>query len=222
MRAQAVSGEREGWPNRPRFQQKTPGINRIGFSRKAAAGLTEAGVNIPNALSLLRVFLVAPFLIAVIYRLFFLALIIFVVAGVSDFLDGYLARHLGQKSVLGSFLDPLGDRLLTTVAFVALGVQELLPAWLAVTVVAKDLYVALGAGILHFAGHLTVAEASSLGKLTTLLQIITVAVVLISALGSVNAVLLNMLFAVTALVTIFACFHYIWQGLQVFTKNEDI
>ena len=109
-------------------------------------------MNLPNALSLLRVFLVAPFLIAVIYRHFPIALALFVVAGVTDFLDGYLARHLKQKTVLGTFLDPLGDRLLSTVAFIALSVQGLLPAWLAVIVVAKDVYVALGSGFVPSQG----------------------------------------------------------------------
>ena len=82
-------------------------------------------MNIPNALSLLRVFLVAPFLVAVIYGYFAVALTIFAVAGITDFLDGYLARRLEQKSVLGTFLDPLGDRLLSTVAFVSLCFQGL-------------------------------------------------------------------------------------------------
>ena len=76
-------------------------------------------MNIPNALSLLRILLVTPFLIAVIYDQYIWALIIFAVAGFTDFLDGFLARQLGQKSVLGSFLDPLGDKLLTPTAFIS-------------------------------------------------------------------------------------------------------
>ncbi len=176
-------------------------------------------MNIPNALSLLRVFLVAPFLVAVIYRQFGLALTLFLVAGVSDFLDGYLARRLAQKSILGAFLDPLGDRLLTTVAFIALSLHGLLPAWLAVTVVAKDLYVALGAAILYFTGNLVIAEASFWGKLTTLLQIVTIAVALSSVLTVIADALLTGLFVVTGLVTAIACLHYIWAGLQVFSAN---
>ena len=62
-------------------------------------------MNLPNLLSLLRIFMVAPFLIAVIYSRHGLALAIFVIAGFTDFLDGYLARRLEQKSVLGTFLD---------------------------------------------------------------------------------------------------------------------
>jgi cardiolipin synthase (CMP-forming) len=176
-------------------------------------------MNLPNLLSLLRIFMVAPFLIAVIYDRHALALVIFVVAGFTDFLDGYLARRLQQKSVLGTFLDPLGDKLLGTVAFIALSVQGLLPAWLAVIVVAKDLYVALGAGILHYSGNLTVALPSFWGKFATLLQIVTVALVLLGTFVAMAPVLLDILFIVTALVTTIACVHYIWSGARVFKES---
>lgn len=176
-------------------------------------------MNLPNLLSLLRIFMVAPFLIAVIYDRHALALAIFVVAGITDALDGYLARRLDQKSVLGTFLDPLGDKLLGTVAFIALSVQGLLPAWLAVIVVAKDLYVALGAGILHYSGNLTVALPSFWGKLATLLQIVTVALVLLGTFVAVPPALLQLLFIVTALVTTIACVHYIWSGTRVFKQS---
>lgn len=181
----------------------------------------EERVNLPNALSLLRVFMVAPFLVAVIYRQFPLALVIFAVAGFTDFLDGYLARHLNQKTVLGTFLDPLGDRLLSTVAFISLGVQGLLPPWLAVTVVAKDLYVALGAGALYFSGNLVVAVPSLWGKLSTLLQIVAVGFALLAAFTAVSDVLLDTLFIVTGLVTAITCFHYIWCGIKVFSEKSN-
>ena len=176
-------------------------------------------MNLPNLLSLLRIFMVAPFLIAVIYDRHGLALAIFVLAGFTDFLDGYLARRLDQKSVLGTFLDPLGDKLLGTVAFIALSVQGLLPAWLAVIVVAKDVYVALGAGILHYSGNLSVALPSFWGKFATLLQIVTVALVLLSTCAAITPVLLNLLFIVTALVTTIACIHYICSGAKVFKEE---
>ena len=173
-------------------------------------------MNLPNALSLLRIFLVAPFLIAVIYRQYPLALVLFVAAGLSDLLDGYLARRLAQKSVLGSFLDPLGDRLLTTVAFIALSVQGLLPPWLSVIVVAKDLYVALGAGVLYFTGNLPVAEPSFWGKLTTVLQLFTLGFALLSAFAAISVAMLETLFIATGLVTMITCLHYILRGIRVF------
>lgn len=178
-------------------------------------------MNIPNTLSLLRVFLVAPFLIAILYRHYPLALTLFVVAGVSDFLDGYLARRLDQKSLLGTYLDPLGDKLLSTVAYVALAAQGLLPAWLAVLVVAKDLYTALGAGILHYAGQTLVADPSYWGKASTLLQIVTVGMVLLATFAPPGTALLTLLFAVTGLVTVIACVHYVWRGLAGFVEDAD-
>ena len=181
----------------------------------------EEQVNIPNALSLLRVFMVAPFLVAVIYRQFPIALIIFAIAGFTDFLDGYLARHLKQKSILGTFLDPLGDRLLSTVAFISLSTQGLLPPWLAVTVVAKDLYVGLGAGALHLTGNLAVIVPSIWGKLSTLLQIVVIGFALLAAFTAINANLLGALFIITGLVTAIACFHYIWSGVKVFSEKTE-
>lgn len=179
-------------------------------------------MNLPNALSLFRVVLVAPFLIAIIYRHFPLALVLFAIAGATDFLDGYLARQLRQKTVLGTFLDPLGDRLLSTVAFIALSVQGLLPAWLAVLVVAKDLYVAIGAGILYYSGNLNVVNPSLLGKLSTLLQILAVGFALLATFTTINSALLNALFITTGLLTVLACFHYIWSGVQLFIKKNDL
>ena len=176
-------------------------------------------MQIPNTLSLMRIILVTPFLVAVIYRWFLLALLLFAIAGLSDFFDGYLARRLGQKSVLGSFLDPLGDKLLTTVAFISLSLQGLLPPWLAVIVVAKDLYVVLGAGILHFTGRLFAAEPSLWGKLSTLLQMVAVCAALSSAFWPLKGALLDGLYVTTGLMTIIAFFHYLWHGVQGFSEN---
>lgn len=177
-------------------------------------------MTLPNALSLLRTFLVAPFLIAVVYKQFSLALALVLVAGVSDFLDGYLARRLGQTSTLGTFLDPLGDRLMSTVAFIALAAKGLLPPWLAVTVVAKDIYVALGAGILYLSGHRFIADASRWGKLATLLQFACVTVALLAVLLPLPPLLLDFFFILTGLVSTVACLLYVRQGLRMFSSPD--
>ena len=176
-------------------------------------------MNLPNTLSLLRLFLVTPFLIAVIYDLYLLALILFVLAGISDFLDGFLARRLQQKSRLGAFLDPLGDKLLMTVAFIALAVQGLVPAWLAVLVVAKDIYVALGSGIAYLAGNVTSFPPDTWGKLSTLLQIVTCGLVLLIAFLDARMPGLDWLFYAAGLVTVIAGVNYVWQGLQQFPDD---
>lgn len=178
-------------------------------------------MNVPNTLSLLRLFLVTPFLIAIIYKQYALALVLFLLAGISDFLDGFLARRLNQTSLLGTYLDPMGDKLLTTVAFVALSLQGLVPAWLAVLVVAKDVYVALGSGVLHFAGNVSAFVPSFWGKFSTLLQIVAMGIVLLSAIVPLPEFLIDVLFVGTGLVTVVAGVHYIWRGLQDFPARPD-
>ena len=178
-------------------------------------------MNIPNTLSLVRLFLVTPFLIAVIYHQHALALVLFILAGVSDFLDGFLARRLDQKSLLGKFLDPMGDKLLTTVAFISLAIEGVVPAWLAVLVVAKDVYVALGSGIAYLAGKVSEFPPSIWGKLSTALQIATVIAVLLVKLLDEGHSLLDMVFVATGAVTVVAGIHYVWRGLQDFPNGEN-
>jgi cardiolipin synthase len=159
-------------------------------------------VNLPNLLSLLRIFLVAPFLIAVIYRYYGLALALFVVAGLSDYLDGYLARRLQQKSVLGTYLDPLGDKLLASV-------------------VAKDVYVALGSAVLFYSGNLRVVIPSFWGKFATMLQIVAIGLVLLASQVAFSRLLLAVLFISTAAITTIACVHYIWHGTRIFKESSE-
>lgn len=178
-------------------------------------------MNLPNLLSLLRIILVTPFLIALIYKKYPLALAIFAVAGITDYLDGFLARRLGQKSVLGSFLDPIGDKLMGSVSYITLSIQGLLPAWLAVIIISKDVYVALGTGILHYAGHFTGALPSRAGKLSTTVQILTILAVLFNTFSPLSAYILNLLFAATAVITIIACLLYVTSGIQAFRHDSE-
>ena len=177
-------------------------------------------MNVPNTLSLLRLFLVTPFLIAVVYKSYAVALVLFLLAGVSDFLDGYFARRLGQKSLLGAFLDPMGDKLLTTVALISLALQGIIPAWLSVLVVAKDIYVALGSGIAYLGGNVSEFPPSIWGKLSTAFQIATVIVILLVTLAGKGHALTEPVFIATGLVTVIAGIHYVWRGLQAFPNGE--
>jgi cardiolipin synthase (CMP-forming) len=171
-------------------------------------------MNLSNALTLFRLVLVPAFLIAFIYDRLVLALSLFVLAGVTDVLDGFTARYLKQQTVLGAFLDPLADKLLMTVSYVSLAVVGLLPAWLAVVVVTKDLFVSLGIAILYFSGQRVTAVPTLWGKQTTFLQIITVALALLLALQGSDAEGLRPLFWLTAVVTTASGLHYILRGVR--------
>jgi cardiolipin synthase (CMP-forming) len=127
--------------------------------------------DIPNLISMARVFLVLPTVMALLNEQFLLALLLYTIAGISDGLDGYIAKRYNYISRLGSILDPLADKLLLVATYVALAWLELLPVWLAVAVVARDLLILIGAGLYHLLIGKYEMEPTLISKLNTVAQI---------------------------------------------------
>lgn len=127
--------------------------------------------HLPNLISALRIALVAPLLATILLGRYEAALAIAVVAGVSDGVDGYLARRFRWQSRLGSILDPVADKLMLVGCMVVLGWLGEVPRWLVVLVVARDAVIALGALAWHRILHNFEARPSWLSKTTTVAQI---------------------------------------------------
>lgn len=104
--------------------------------------------NFPNFLTLLRILFIPLFIVLFWQGHYRLALLFFLLAGLSDFLDGILARRLNKKTSLGAALDPAADKLLMSVSFIALAIKGVIPVWLAALVVGRDLYIVLGLAVL--------------------------------------------------------------------------
>jgi len=135
--------------------------------------------DIPNIISLFRVLLTIPVIWTLLEGRFELALILFFIAGVSDGLDGYLAKHYGWQSRLGGLLDPLADKALLVSAFLCLGGLGILPAWLVALVIFRDVLIVSGALVYSFQIEQLNAEPSLISKLNTVLQIVLVLVVVV-------------------------------------------
>jgi len=136
--------------------------------------------HLPNLISILRILLVPPVAWLMLQGSFGEALLLFVVAGVSDGLDGFLAKHFGWVSRLGSILDPLADKLLLSVSFVTLAWLGYLPLWLAALILLRDLVIVIGGVLYHnLVGRFSL-QPTIVSKLNTLLQIIVVTLVLVS------------------------------------------
>lgn len=141
-------------------------------------------ISLPNLLSILRMGLVPLFIIAVVNGQSVRALVLFAIAGLTDGLDGFIARFWGQQTLLGAYLDPIADKLLLTSAYVVLAVPSLnplltIPAWVTVLVIARDVLIVVLAVVLHMAtGHRSFPPLK-IGKITTTAQIATVVVVLL-------------------------------------------
>ena len=127
---------------------------------------------LPNAISLLRIVLVVPILSLILSDDFAWALALFFVAGFSDGVDGYLAKRFDWHTRLGGLLDPVADKLLVAGTFITLAYAELIPVWLAVVVIARDLVIVGGATAYNFIVKPLEGEPSKISKLNTVLQLL--------------------------------------------------
>jgi cardiolipin synthase len=132
-------------------------------------------MNIPNTLTIIRILSVPVFVICLLYDRFWVALLIFVGAGITDGLDGLIARVFRQKTTIGTYLDPIADKLLLTTAFIVLAILGSIPSWLTVIVIARDIIIALGVLILFLTFHKVEIRPVLIGKTTTAFQIVTIA-----------------------------------------------
>src|SRR5579863_9075838 len=138
----------------------------------------------PNILTLLRICL-APFLVAAILEdRYALSFGLFVIAGLTDALDGTLARVLRQRTMLGQYLDPVADKLLLSTLFLVLTHMGLIPARVTVLVFGRDVGILVVAAILYAAVGRREFEPSLLGKANTLVQLMAVALVLLHQIDS--------------------------------------
>jgi cardiolipin synthase len=137
--------------------------------------------DIPNVISFARVLLTIPVVLALLEREFAWALVLFAVAGLSDGLDGFLAKHYGWQSRLGGLLDPLADKSLLVASFLVLGAIGLIPVWLVVAAVCRDLVIVGGALYYHYRVEEVEGAPILTSKLNTLLQILLVILVVTDA-----------------------------------------
>lgn len=174
-------------------------------------------MNIPNFLTLGRILLVPILVIFLIQRLFFNALIVFVIAGVSDAIDGLLARILCQETTLGSYLDPLADKALVICSFVTLSILGMIPPWLTVIVVSRDFIILLGIAILSFMSISVQIHPAFVSKVTTTLQFLTVFLILSSGYFPLyfDSRLMEAAYWVTALFTIVSGLNYVIKGVKL-------
>jgi len=172
-------------------------------------------INIPNILTLIRILLVPLFVIYLMKDLFFSALIVFAIAGLSDGLDGLIARYFNQRTELGAYLDPIADKLLITSAFVSLAVMKIIPGWLAVIVISRDVLILLGIAIFSITDITVDIKPSFISKCTTVAQLATVVFVLLNPAVSGIAMIIYFLYWLTAGLSILSGFHYIYRGMNI-------
>lgn len=166
---------------------------------------------IPNLLTLLRI-AAAPVLVVLLQdRSYELALALFILAGLSDGLDGYIAKRFECESRLGAILDPIADKLLLVSAYVMLTVLHHLPFWLLVAVVFRDLLIVGGYLVVATLNGAAPMRPSTMSKVNTLMQIVLVSVVLAQQAGIVDMIYtVQVLIAIVFATTSVSGAHYVW------------
>jgi len=165
---------------------------------------------VPNQITLLRLGFLPFFLILISYEQYRWALLVLVVAGLSDGIDGLLARKLNQRSPLGAYLDPIADKLLLSSSFIILAFKQKLAWWLTIIVLSRDVLILMVAVVILLISGYRPFPPSIYGKLTTAVQILLVFMVVLSAaypLPAFTTINRFLIYAVTGL-TVFSAFHY--------------
>jgi cardiolipin synthase len=147
---------------------------------EAAAGAGR--LSIPNLITLARILLVPVVVWAIASNQMLFAFLLFAAAGVSDAVDGFLAKRFGMASELGAYLDPLADKVLIVSIYVSLGIVDALPRWLVILVVSRDLLIVGGVMFSWLIGRPVSVKPHPVSKLNTAAQLLLVGLVL-GALG---------------------------------------
>lgn len=181
--------------------------------------------NLPNLISLLRIGLIPIFILMVLKRKAFLALLIFLLAGVTDLLDGFFARLFNKKTKFGAFLDPAADKLLMTASYIVLSIPSLnspnlIPLWLTATVIGRDLIIVLGALVLYrMKGHTTFLP-TLLGKTSTVCQVCTLLLVLLFNYLQISPLYLKWVFFLTLTFTFLSWINYVIIGFSLISSPQ--
>ena len=171
-------------------------------------------MNIPNSLTILRILLIPCYIGLLVYGRFGQALIVLLVAGLTDALDGLIARLTNQHTRLGAVLDPLADKLLLTSGFITLSMIHLVPLWVTILVVSRDVILLLGTAVAHFTESRVDLTPTFLGKGTTFLQLAYVVMVILLSSRRIDLTLmLPLLFGMISF-TLLSGLHYLYRGIR--------
>jgi Phosphatidylglycerophosphate synthase len=187
-------------------------------------------ITVPNLLTIFRMVLIPVFVTFLFYQRFLFALAAFVIAGVTDGLDGLLARRFDQRSQLGTVLDPIADKLMLVTAFVVLSMRSVfppplpghlpIPFWVTVAVISRDVFIVVGAAAINIMTGFRGFRPSWLGKFNTTVQIVAIAIIILA--GSFpygTGYYLPTLYVIVFALAVLSGAHYVFFASKL--MNED-
>lgn len=173
-----------------------------------------------NQLTLLRMLLIPAFVLLVIYGQFGWALTVFIIAGVTDGLDGLAARYAGQKTSLGAWLDPAADKLLLVTTFIVLtlpglGLENRLPIWLTILIISRDVGIVLTVAIINLATGPRTFRPSIYGKIATVTYIVTAVVAMFFNYRGYASPIVTLFVYASLVITLISGLHYVFHASRI-------
>lgn len=187
-------------------------------------------VTIPNLLTFLRIGLIPIFAILLVYHREGWALVVFTIAGVSDGIDGFVARRFKQESELGTIIDPIADKLLMTTAFVMLTLSSVVgtprhlpvPFWVTACVIGRDIAIIAVAGAINVMTGFRGFKPSWLGKASTFVQVVGVIAILVAAVfPALRGFYLPTVYTIVAAFAVVSGIHYIFHVAKLMREGES-
>jgi cardiolipin synthase len=176
---------------------------------------------LPNAISILRIVLVLPIIFFIVDGRFDLALTLFLVAGFSDGLDGYLAKRFDWHTRIGALLDPIADKLLVSGTFIVLAYTAHIPLWLAVLVIFRDVVIIGGATAYNFLIRPVEGEPTRISKLNTAMQLLFILFVLTrAAFGWPDRITITIIGASVVVTVVISGMDYVLKWARRALRNR--
>ena len=185
--------------------------------------MTRLALNVPNLITLTRLMSVPLMIWLIVAERFGVAFCVFAGAGVSDALDGFIAKRFDSRTKLGALLDPAADKALLSSVYVALGIAELLPNWLVILVVFRDVTIIGGFILLQTLATPRKFDPLYISKINTLMQIALVGYVLGRlGVGLPDGLLTNILVWLTAMTTVLSGMSYLVRWARILAGAEQV
>ena len=172
-------------------------------------------LNIPNILTILRIIVIPAFITCMLYERYDYALYLFAFAALTDKLDGFIARRLNEKTEFGTFLDPLADKFMLVSAFILLAIKKLIPLWLVIMAISRDIIVVTGWFIIFLITKDSKVETLPTGKLAIASQFLLICFFLLHINYDILDFMEMPFIFITAILTVLSGLHYIHRGLKI-------
>ncbi len=173
-------------------------------------------MNLPNAITIIRILLIPLFLYKIIQGEMIFATAVYLTAAITDGLDGFIARVWKLQTKLGTFLDPMADKLLVTASFLTLSVLKIIPLWITLAVISRDFIIVSGSLLVYLMKNELTIRPQPIGKVTTFFQFSYILLVLIQS--AFDTLIMSNLYGpvllITGGLTIISGVVYIFDGLR--------